>query len=144
MFGLTTTRRLRAELAAAHAETDRQRERAEKAEKNTATAVFNRQQVLRTNAGLDEQLTAALIANTCLTEDLTAVREELAEARAQVTDGAVAEWRAQAKAEKRRADGLQKRLDDACGLNTAAVGDGSRWQERRDDKRTPRVKEAQP
>jgi hypothetical protein len=47
MLGLTTTRRLRTELAAAKAETDRQRERAETAEKNAATAVFNRRQALR-------------------------------------------------------------------------------------------------
>ncbi|NUP38203.1 MAG: hypothetical protein HOY76_14600 [Streptomyces sp.] len=42
--------------------------------------------------------------------------------------------RAQAElaAEKRRADGLQKQLDDALGLNTAAVAAGETWQDRRE------------
>lgn len=53
MFGLTTTRRLRAELAAAKAETDRQRVRAETAEGHAATAVHNRKQILVQNAEQD-------------------------------------------------------------------------------------------
>jgi hypothetical protein len=53
MFGLTTTRRLGAELAAVKAETDRQRRRAETAEGHAATAVFNRKQVLRQLADAD-------------------------------------------------------------------------------------------
>jgi hypothetical protein len=47
MFGFTTTRRLNAELAAAKAETNRQRDRADKFEKRADTAVFNRQQIAR-------------------------------------------------------------------------------------------------
>ena len=59
MLGLTTTRHLRIELAAAKAETDRQRERAEKAEKAEATAVFNRGQAIRQFDNADGQLKAA-------------------------------------------------------------------------------------
>ena len=44
-------------------------------------------------------------------------------------------------AEKRRTAHLQRRLDDATGLNSAAVIAGARWQERRDDKR-PRLEGA--
>jgi hypothetical protein len=50
MFGLTTTRRLRAEVAAAKAEADRQRERAEE---NEATAKCNRGQALHQLAAAD-------------------------------------------------------------------------------------------
>jgi hypothetical protein len=39
------------------------------------------------------------------------------------------------RAEQQRADHLQQRLDDALGLNSAAVALGSSWQSRRDDKR---------
>lgn len=53
MFGFTTTRRLRTEVAAAKDETDRQRQRAETAEGHAATAVYNRKQTLRQNADLN-------------------------------------------------------------------------------------------
>lgn len=36
-------------------------------------------------------------------------------------------------AEKRRADHLQARLDDACGLNHPALDDGRHWQSTRSD-----------
>lgn len=38
--------------------------------------------------------------------------------------------------EQARADGLQARLDDACGLNHPAVLNGQGWQGRRQDKPT--------
>lgn len=44
-------------------------------------------------------------------------------------------------AEKRRADRLQRRLDDALGLNTAGIELGSGWQDRREDKRFRRPEE---
>ncbi|MFJ9029765.1 hypothetical protein ACIRQP_14775 [Streptomyces sp. NPDC102274] len=37
-------------------------------------------------------------------------------------------------AEKRRADRLQQRLDDAVGINGPAVDSGAMWQQRRADK----------
>ncbi|NUO43698.1 MAG: hypothetical protein HOV82_16870 [Streptomyces sp.] len=60
MFGITTTRRTNAEAIALKAEANRQRERAEKAEKAQATAEFNREQVLRQNADLEARLNRAL------------------------------------------------------------------------------------
>lgn len=44
-------------------------------------------------------------------------------------------YRADLAAETRRADRLQRRLDDALGLNTAGIELGSGWQSRREDKR---------
>lgn len=45
-----------------------------------------------------------------------------------------AEWRADFEAEKKRADHLQARLDQALGLDAAAVSAGETWQERREQK----------
>lgn len=53
MFGITTTRRLRAEVAAFKAETDRQRRRAEAAVSRAITAEFNRGQMLQQLADAD-------------------------------------------------------------------------------------------
>lgn len=117
------------------------------------------------------ELVATRIVNRCLTEDLTAARERLAEygVRRTVSDvleehdvhrkalaeaihaglhlnwqqlietarGAyegAAEWRSDYEAEKKRADQLQRRLDDACGLNTSQITDGRLWQHTRADK----------
>lgn len=46
------------------------------------------------------------------------------------------EARRQRDAETRRADRLQARLDDACGITTPAVDAGSMWQQTRTDKTT--------
>lgn len=43
-------------------------------------------------------------------------------------------YRAAHAAERRRADQLQARLDDATGLNSAGVADGRHWQATRQDK----------
>jgi hypothetical protein len=45
---------------------------------------------------------------------------------------AVARGRVEAASERRRADGLQARLDDAVGLNTPKIAAGSDWQDRRE------------
>ncbi|MER6235908.1 hypothetical protein ABT185_07505 [Streptomyces clavifer] len=42
--------------------------------------------------------------------------------------------RLQLTAETRRADRLQARLDDACGITTPAVEAGAMWQQNRTDK----------
>lgn len=142
MFGLTTTRRLKAELAAAKAETDRQRERADRNEKRADTAVFNRRQIAR-------QLVAADAANrrlagrnlelgrrlSALTESdpeyAAALEQRLARALTACARYMDALW-----VEVRHADRLQQRLDDACGLNDPAVIAGSGWQNTRHDKKT--------
>jgi chromosome segregation ATPase len=166
MFGLTTTRRLNVELAAAKAETDRQRRRAEKASKAQETAETNRAQILRQNADLDEKYADVCIVNECLTEDLRKARERIAQygVRRTVSDvleehdvhrkaladalgdqkrhlnweqligevsrlqGAAEAWMADHATEKKRADGLQARLDDAVGLTPAGIRDSAPWQ----------------
>jgi hypothetical protein len=52
---------------------------------------------------------------------------------------ACAGYRADAAQERRRADRLQQRLDDALGLNTSKVLDGRLWQHTRHDKKTRTV-----
>lgn len=111
MFGITT-RRLRAELAAAKAETDRMREERDEALKDVET--------WKTTAeGAAELYTDTSLVNARLTEDLIAAR--------------ATKWRERYETEKRRADGLQRRLDDAMGLNTSQVEDGRLWQSTRTD-----------
>ena len=90
----------------------------------TAAALFTR---------TDEELAAVTIVNTCLTEDLTAVRERLAEVEAASCDTAATHWRAEARREKKRADRLQARLDDAVGLTDPRVENGRNWQQNRQD-----------
>lgn len=127
MFGLTTTRRLRAELAAAKAETDRQRERAEQAEAGKATAEYNRAQLLR-------QLAEADAVNTGLRgriQELGRRISRLTEADpdyAEALEKQLAAAREQLAKETRRADRLQLRLDDAVGLKPGRIEDSSSWQ----------------
>ena len=77
---------------------------------------------------LNEKYTAVCIVNTCLTEDLTKAREELAEARAQAADSLAGQLRAQLKRETRRANRLQKQYDDAVGLKPGGIEDSRPWQ----------------
>jgi hypothetical protein len=49
-------------------------------------------------------------------------------------NGAAEAWMADHAAEKKRADRLQQRLDDALGLNNYRVQDGRMWQHTRTDK----------
>lgn len=112
-----------------------------------------------------EELAAPRIVNDCLTEDLNAAKERLAQygVRRTVSDvleehdvhrkvlaeaihaglhlnwqqlieaargtyeGAV-EWQSDYEAEKKRADHLQRRLDEAVGLKPGRIEDSSRWQ----------------
>ncbi|WP_159056574.1 hypothetical protein [Streptomyces yokosukanensis] len=76
---IVSRRRYETDLAAAKAETDRQRELRVKAEKGEATARFNRQQVLEQNASLDEKYADVCIVNEHLTDDLTKARERIAQ-----------------------------------------------------------------
>lgn len=51
----------------------------------------------------------------------------------------LADTRARLERVSRRADRLQAQYDDAVGLNSSAISDGARWQERRHDKPRPAV-----
>jgi hypothetical protein len=128
MFGLTTTRRLRAELADARAETNRQRERAETAEGARATAEYNREQVLR-------QLAEAGAANRRLYDRNLELGRRLASAsdpqyaarlerRVDRLRKATSRILAAYHGEQRRADHLQRRLDQALGLDAPAIEQG--------------------
>lgn len=113
-----------------------------------------------------EELAAAHIVNGCLTEDLTAARQRLAEYQGRRTvaealeehdvhrkaladalgdqmrhlnwdqliadvarlNKAANQWMADYEAEKKRADHLQRQLDDAVGLPPGRIEDSSRWQ----------------
>lgn len=127
MFGLTTTRRLRAELAAARAEAERQRTRAEAAVSRAVTAEFNREQVLH-------QLAAADAANRRLAgrvEELGRRNAALAESdpdHLADLERQLANGRRELAAEKKRVERLQRRYDDAVGLTTTEIKDSSRWQ----------------
>jgi hypothetical protein len=142
MFGLTTTRRLRAELAAAKAETDRQRDRAERAEEGKATAEFNREQILRQLAAADAANRRLHDRNLELGSRISALTEADPEYTARLERRVARLLRVAVRlyagghAEKLRADHLQQRLDDACGLNAPAVLAGSGWQTTRHDKKT--------
>ena len=79
-----------------------------------------------------EELAAVSIINACLTEDLTKLREELAEARALADDSQVGRLRAELKRERRRGDRLQRQYDDAVGMNTGrgdvGLHDSEHWK----------------
>ncbi|MEV7154855.1 hypothetical protein AB0N77_09550 [Streptomyces misionensis] len=170
---LVTRRRYENDLAAVDA--DRARLRAERdqfaKDRDVQRAVARK--AAEQFADLDDRYTATVIVNTCLTEELTAARNRIAEYgdRRTVSDvlvehdvhrkalanalgdqkyhlnwgeliaevarlNAAAEaWMADHAAEKKRADQLQERLDDAFGLNTPAVEAGAAWGDRRTDKK---------
>lgn len=98
-------------------------------------------------AGVSEKWTDTAIVNDCLTEDLVKVRKQLADSR-QVEGALAAQIHVlvghelppetglnpmadvirERDAERKRADRLQRRLDDAVGLPPGRVEDSSRWQ----------------
>lgn len=140
MLGITTTRRLRTELAAAKTETGRQRRRAETAESNLATTVYNRKQVLRQNADLDSANRRLMGRNLELGRRLSSLTESDPEYAARL-ERRVSRLLTVAgrlflahRAEKQRADHLQQCLDDVFGLNTSPVTKGATWQDRREQK----------
>jgi hypothetical protein len=140
MLGLTTTRRLRTELAAAKAETGRQRERAEKALAEAATARYNRSQALHQLADADATNRRLLGRNLELGRRISSLTEADPEYAARL-ERRVSRLLAVAgrlflahRAEKQRADHLQARLDNVFGLNTSPVTKGATWQDRREQK----------
>lgn len=120
-FPFVSRRRHDAETNALRAQLDEMRDQRDRALKSASTWHG-------TASRTSELFTDTSIVNDCLTRDITAAREQIAELQAQLTDGAVAEWRAQAKREKRRADRLQKQYDDAVGLKPNGIEDSGRWQ----------------
>ncbi|MFB6934540.1 hypothetical protein [Streptomyces chartreusis] len=114
MFGLTTTRRLRAELALAKQETDRQRERADNAEADAETAKHNRRQALDQLAAADSanRVLHTRLKQTASTGDTAGLERRIVRLREASKRILAAHAR-----EKKRADHLQRRLDDAVGLH---------------------------
>ncbi|MFE2073668.1 hypothetical protein [Streptomyces misionensis] len=124
---LVTRRRYENDLAAVDADRARLRVERDQFAKDRDTQRAVARKAAEQFADLDDRYTATVIVNTCLTEELTAAREQLAS----TDDG----WQAKYEAEKKRADRLQERLDDALGLNTPAVAAGTAWRDRRTDKK---------
>ena len=134
MFGITITRRLRAELDAQKAETGRQRRRAEAAEGRASTAEFNREQVVRQNADLDAanrrlmgrniELGRRLASLTESDPEYAAKLEQRVERLKKVGTRVLNAW----NSELLRANHLQARLDDAVGLGSTRPLDSSTWQ----------------
>lgn len=133
MLGLTTTRRLRAELAAARAVSDRLRKERGQLVKDRAAFHAAAVTASRQFTDADEKYVDVSIVNACLTDDLVAVRERLAACE---SGGALGEQMALYRAEKKRADRLQRRLDQALGLDDSEAEAMARR------KTIPAVKEA--
>lgn len=141
MFGLVTRRRYEDDLAAARAEAARLRTQRNTAVRDEETARFNRERILhqlaaadaanRRLAGRNQELGARLSALTESDPDyLTALEKRLHRALSFTGRTLAALW-----TEQHRADQLQQRLDDACGLNDSRVQDGQYWQRTREDQR---------
>lgn len=134
MFGLITRRRHGEELNAAKAEIQRQRRRAETAEDNLATALYNRDQVLKQNRDLDaatqrlhgrvEELKQRLDTRPA-SENADVARLEKRIARLRRIVSRLLE---ESRRDRRRADHLQKRLDDAVGLSPGRIAKSDQWQ----------------
>jgi hypothetical protein len=141
-----SARRHRAELAAARGEVARLRGERDVALGQRDTAVFNREQILRQLAEADATNRRVHERNLELGRRISQLTESDPEYAARLERRVArlllvgARLLAARDAETRRADVLQGRLDDACGLNTAQIDDGRYWQHNRQDK--PRVKEA--
>lgn len=137
MFGLMTRRRHDAELAAAKAAADRLRDQRDQARTESGT--------FRTSAQIAARQFAATDATDATNRRLAGRNLELGRRISQLTEAdpeyaAALETRvarlrvvgarvlAAYGRERRRADGLQERLDDAVGLHHGHVEDSGRWQ----------------
>ena len=97
--------------------------------------------------GVSEKYTDTAIVNDCLTDDLVKVRKQLAETQQvesalarQIHDMAqpvdpddaylddITRLTRELDCEKKRADRLQRKYDDAVGLKRSGIEDSSRWQ----------------
>lgn len=144
MFGITTTRRLREELEAERAETNRQRERADKAAARAKTEIEARRSITRQNAELDGAITRLTGRNKALGERLAEVQvangfnpvearrtaERIATLRKAAAAGREEATiaRAEARRERRRREELQKKYDEAVGLPAGGILASGPWQ----------------
>jgi len=134
MFGLITRRRYEEELAAAKAETGRQRERAQAAVNRATTAEFNRGQMLRQLADADAANQRLQGRNRALGQRLDQHTEsapaDVAHLKSRVDRlrRIVSRLLEERRQEQHRADRLQRRLDDAVGLTPRQIVDSSIWQ----------------
>lgn len=128
MFGLITRRRHNAEMAAVRSYNDALRERCETAEENERAERVARSTITRQHAELDSANRRLAGRNKTLGERISALTESdpgyLADMEQQLAD-----VREELAAERRRADRLQARLDDAVGLSASGpIKDSSVWQ----------------
>ncbi|NUR04043.1 MAG: hypothetical protein HOY79_48325 [Streptomyces sp.] len=124
------------EAAGWKAEADRQRKRADQAEKSLKTEIAARRRATELYSELfdeHERVTSRNVLLCAQVEDAKAAvfdeakAKESAERIARLQE-AVSEARAEARTEKRRAEHLQKRLDDAVGLPVGRIEDSRPWQ----------------
>lgn len=120
-------RRKAAEDEVAHwkSEADRQRKRADKAERDLRTSPFNRRQIA---ALYDEQEQVTRRTPAPKQDGFDEVQARRAADRIAELQAEVSRARGEARAEKKRADGLQTRLDDAVGLPAGGIRDSAPWQ----------------
>jgi hypothetical protein len=137
-------RRYREELGAARAQTDRQRARAKKAEARAETEIEARRSITRQHAELDAANTRLTGRNKALGDRLLEAQvaggfnpvaarrtaERIARLQKAAAEGReeAAAARAAARRERKRADQLQKRLDDAVGLPAGGPLSSAIWQ----------------
>lgn len=140
MFGLTTFRRSNDRITALLAENNRLRGERDTARSERDTAIFNRRQIVAQFADADATNRRLMGRNLELGRRLGALGESDPEYAASLERRVArlllvgARLLAAYAVQKRRADRLQRRLDDACGLDHPAVDAGQHWQSTRSDK----------
>lgn len=138
-FPFVLRSRYDADVADLNADRDRLRHERDTAIEQRDTAKYNRGQALRQNASLDSANRRLHGRNLELGKRISKLTEAdptytaSLESRLARALTACRRYRASLTAETRRADHLQKRLDDALGLNTSKVLDGRHWQYTRGD-----------
>ncbi|MEU8968076.1 hypothetical protein AB0D11_02170 [Streptomyces monashensis] len=142
MFRLITRRRYLADLAAAKAESGRQRNRADQAERTARTEVVARRRTTEMYSDLYDEHERTVRENRSLCLQLEDARNTVtAETKARNAadriarlQKAVAQARTEAAAARAGHQAVQRQLDDALGLNSAAVELGESWQARREQR----------
>ena len=143
MFGLTTMRRLRAEVAVVKADRERIRSERDEFEENCNAAQAAAKTAARQFAEADAANRRLHGRNLELGQRVSQLAESDPEYAAQL-ERQVADlqkrldvansrptdshWRAEARRERDRADRLQKRLDDAVGLAPGGILNSAPWQ----------------